>query len=398
MTSKNHETGTNRCLEAFKHWSKEKNNDASIIINIQGDEPLLDTSHLNDIISCFKDPNTTIATLALKVKRNTLLKEGSVYLTKDDNDFALYFSRFPIPYLRDIPKDQWTNHHQYYQHIGIYGFTKESLADFSESSNSLLESSEKLEQLRWLEKGEKIKVATTEFFSQPVDTKEDLKIVRDYFNKKENWFYTFVKKQALKSKIKELIEKEIEAIQNIPIDGIIEPVIDIIHNRVHKKGGKLIISGMGKAGQIGMNIATTLSSTGTPSVFIHPSEAQHGDLGVVQKNDVLLLISNSGKTREILEFNYLVKRLHNNIPVISLSGNETSPLTDISDISLYTGNPKEICPLGLTPTTSTTVMTVVGDILVVGMMEKINFTKEEYAKRHHSGYLGQKAKEWKNLH
>ena len=197
----------------------------------------------------------------------------------------------------------------------------------------------------------------------------------------------------MKSKIKELVEKEIEAIKNIPIDGIIEPVIDIIHNRVHKKGGKLIISGMGKAGQIGMNIATTLSSTGTPSVFIHPSEAQHGDLGVVQKNDVLLLISNSGKTREILEFNYLVKRLHNNIPVISLSGNETSPLTGISDISLYTGNPKEICPLGLTPTTSTTVMTVVGDILVVGMMEKINFTKEDYAKRHHSGYLGQKAKE-----
>lgn len=202
-----------------------------------------------------------------------------------------------------------------------------------------------------------------------------------------------MKKHILKSKIKELISKEIEAIQNIPIDGIIEPVIDIIHNRVHKKGGKLIISGMGKAGQIGMNIATTLSSTGTPSVFIHPSEAQHGDLGVVQKNDVLLLISNSGKTREILEFNYLIKRLHNNIPVISLSGNEKSPLTDISDISLYTGNPKEICPLGLTPTTSTTVMTVVGDILVVSMMEKINFTKEEYAKRHHSGYLGQKAKE-----
>ena len=92
----------------------------------------------------------------------------------------------------------------------------------------------------------------------------------------------------MKSKIKELIDKEIEAIQNIPIDGIIEPVIDIIHNRVHKKGGKLIISGMGKAGQIGMNIATTLSSTGTPSVFIHPSEAQHGDLGVVQKNVVSL--------------------------------------------------------------------------------------------------------------
>jgi 3-deoxy-manno-octulosonate cytidylyltransferase (CMP-KDO synthetase) len=186
MTSKEHKTGTNRCLEAFKKWSNIKNNNASVIINIQGDEPLLDTTHLNDIISCFNDPNTSIATLALKVKENTLLKEGSVYLTKDLNNFALYFSRFPIPFLRDIPKDKWTNHHNYYQHIGIYGFTKESLENFSNTKNSTLENAEKLEQLRWLEKGEKIKIATTDFFSQPVDTKEDLKIVRDYFNKKEN--------------------------------------------------------------------------------------------------------------------------------------------------------------------------------------------------------------------
>ena len=91
MTSKNHETGTNRCLEAFKKWSEKENNNSSIIINIQGDEPLLDPTHLKDIISCFNDPKTTIATLALKVKGNTLLNEGSVYLTKDSNDFALYF-------------------------------------------------------------------------------------------------------------------------------------------------------------------------------------------------------------------------------------------------------------------------------------------------------------------
>ena len=183
LTSKNHETGTNRCLEAFKKWNTKN---CSIVINIQGDEPLLNTQHIHDIISCFKDPKTTIATLALKIKKNTLLKEGSVYLTKDVNDFALYFSRFPIPFLRDIPKKKWTNHHTYYQHIGIYGFRIESLINFSDSKNSSLENAEKLEQLRWLEKGEKIKVATTELFSQPVDTEEDLKIVRDYFNKKEN--------------------------------------------------------------------------------------------------------------------------------------------------------------------------------------------------------------------
>lgn len=196
----------------------------------------------------------------------------------------------------------------------------------------------------------------------------------------------------LKNKVSALIEKEINAINNIPIDGVIEQAVNVLFQNVHLKGGKLIVSGMGKAGQIGMNIATTLSSTGTPAVFIHPSEAQHGDLGLVQKNDVLLLISNSGKTREVLEFDRLVKKLYNNIPVLVLTGNNNSPLKELASVCLYTGNPEEICPLGLTPTTSTTVMTVVGDILVVSMMEKINFTKEDYAKRHHSGYLGKKAK------
>jgi len=196
----------------------------------------------------------------------------------------------------------------------------------------------------------------------------------------------------VKNLIKEYIELEVKAIQNIPIDGIIENVIDIIYKNVHLNNGKVVISGMGKAGQIGMNIATTLSSTGTPAAFIHPSEAQHGDLGLIQKNDVLLLISNSGKTREILEFRELSHQLYGNLPVISLTGNIESPLAKVSNECLYTGNPKEICPLGLTPTTSTTVMTVVGDVLVVSMMKKINFSKSDYAKRHHSGYLGEKAK------
>ena len=197
----------------------------------------------------------------------------------------------------------------------------------------------------------------------------------------------------MKDIIKKYIDQEVNAIKNIPITGIIENVIDIIFQNVHLKNGKVVVSGMGKAGQIGMNIATTLSSTGTPAVSIHPSEAQHGDLGLLQKNDVLLLISNSGKTREILEFIDLAKKLYNNIPVISLTGDQNSPLAKVSNECLFTGNPKEICPLGLTPTTSTTVMTVVGDILVVSMMKKIKFSKEDYAKRHHSGYLGKKAKE-----
>jgi len=135
----------------------------------------------------------------------------------------------------------------------------------------------------------------------------------------------------VKESIKKYIELEVQAIQNIPIDGVIENVLEIIFDRVHQMDGKVIVSGMGKAGQIGMNISTTLSSTGTPSVFIHPSEAQHGDLGIIQKNDVLLLISNSGKTREILEFKELADNLYNDLPLISLTGNNNSPLSKMSD-------------------------------------------------------------------
>jgi len=197
----------------------------------------------------------------------------------------------------------------------------------------------------------------------------------------------------MQDKISALIEKEIEAIRNIPIEGAVEKAVELIFHQVHEKDGKVIVSGMGKAGQIGVNIATTLSSTGTPAFFLHPAEAQHGDLGIIQKNDIIIAISNSGKTRELLELDYLAHRLHPEIKFIVLTGKKESELAQMADVVLWTGGPDEICPLGLTPTTSTTVMTVAGDILVVLLMEKIGFTKQEYAKRHHSGYLGQKAKE-----
>jgi len=196
----------------------------------------------------------------------------------------------------------------------------------------------------------------------------------------------------VQTKIKNLIEKEIEAIRKIPVDGVIQHAIELIYAQVHQKGGKVVVSGMGKAGQIGINIATTLSSTGTPAVFIHPSEAQHGDLGLIQKNDIIIMLSNSGKTREIIELEHLAKILHPGIKIIGLTGNTDGELAKFSDVLLHTGHPEEICPLGLTPTTSTTVMTVVGDVLVVLMMERIGFTKQDYAKRHHSGYLGDKAR------
>ncbi len=197
----------------------------------------------------------------------------------------------------------------------------------------------------------------------------------------------------MKEDIKNILKHEAEAVLNIPVTDNYEAAVDLIVEQVHQKKGKLVTSGMGKAGQIALNISTTFSSTGTPSVYLHPSEAQHGDLGMLQPNDVMLLISNSGKTNEIVKLISLTRGLYPQMKFIVISGNAESQLAKESDVFLYTGNPREVCTLGLTPTTSTTVMTVIGDILVVGTMKRIGFTNEEYAKRHHGGYLGEKSRE-----
>ncbi|MFO7754532.1 MAG: SIS domain-containing protein [Bacteroidales bacterium] len=193
-------------------------------------------------------------------------------------------------------------------------------------------------------------------------------------------------------RVKDIFTREAEAIKNIPVNGFYNDVVEAIYERVHRGKGKVITSGMGKAGQIAHSIATTLSSTGTTAIFLHPSEAQHGDLGIIQENDILFVISNSGRTREILELLGLVEELHKGIPVIVLTGNRDSRLAESADHLLLTGNPQEVCTLGLTPTTSTTVMAVIGDAVVVLLQEKIGFTKKDYAMRHHGGYLGQKSR------
>ncbi len=185
-----------------------------------------------------------------------------------------------------------------------------------------------------------------------------------------------------------ILTAESRAIAAIPYSDDYDRAVELIVEHVHRRGGKLVTSGMGKAGQIALNIATTFSSTGIPAVNLHPSEAQHGDLGVLQPNDVMLLVSNSGRTREILDLVVLARNLYEAVPIIVISGNADSPLARMADASLVTADAEEVCPLGLTPTTSTTMMTVIGDILVVNVMRLTGFTRADYAKRHHGGYLG----------
>lgn len=198
-------------------------------------------------------------------------------------------------------------------------------------------------------------------------------------------------KENVRGLMEDILKRESEAVLSIPVSDGYGEAVELIVEHVNRRGGKLITSGMGKAGQIAMNIATTFCSTGTPAVFLHPSEAQHGDLGIIQRNDLMLLLSNSGKTREIVELVELARILNPDIPIIVITGNSDSLLARIGDVVLFTGGASEVCPLGMTPTTSTTTMTVMGDVLVVATMKAIGFTREEYAKRHHGGYLGHKA-------
>lgn len=196
----------------------------------------------------------------------------------------------------------------------------------------------------------------------------------------------------IEQSMRKILQAESNAILNIPYSADYDKAVELIVEHVHRRGGKLVTSGMGKAGQIAMNISTTFSSTGIPAVNLHPSEAQHGDLGVLQPNDVMLLISNSGKTREILELVALARNLIATVPIIVITGHARSPLAELADATLFTGGAPEVCPLGLTPTTSTTLMTVIGDILVVNVMNRTGFTPHDYALRHHGGYLGDAAR------
>ena len=179
MTSKDHNTGTNRCLEAYRVFSKRKSLNFDVIVNIQGDEPLLDPEQIRLLISCFNDGVTEMATLVIPVKEtDDTFAESGVFVVLDRFNNALYFSRSVIPFVRDSDKKDWTKNHTFYKHIGMYAFKPNSLIEFASLEQTTLEVAESLEQNRWLENGKKIKVEITESESIGVDTQEDVEKVR----------------------------------------------------------------------------------------------------------------------------------------------------------------------------------------------------------------------------
>ena len=183
---------------------------------------------------------------------------------------------------------------------------------------------------------------------------------------------------------KDVLDIEAKAILRLKnnIGDDFDKAVDILYNCK----GRVIVTGMGKSGLIGKKIAATMSSTGTPAYFLHPSESTHGDSGVITRNDVIIAISNSGETQELLNLLPLIKRF--GCEMIGMTGNLNSTLAKTSEVTLDISVEREACPLGKAPTASTTATLAMGDALAVCLMEKKGFTKEDFLMYHPSGKLG----------
>lgn len=183
---------------------------------------------------------------------------------------------------------------------------------------------------------------------------------------------------------RQTIDREIEALKAMEnsLDNTFCQALDMLQ----KTHGRVIVTGMGKSGHIGRKIAATMASTGTPSFFLHPSEASHGDLGMVTADDTVIAISNSGESKELLDILTYCRRF--SIPLIAITKNPESSLGKNSDLILRLPDNREACPLGLAPMSSTTATLVMGDILAAALMVRKGFTEQDFRLRHPGGKLG----------
>lgn len=187
------------------------------------------------------------------------------------------------------------------------------------------------------------------------------------------------------------IARNIISIENeslVSLRKSIDQSFDKVADLIHKSSGKVVLTGVGKSGIVAMKIVATLCSTGTPSIYLHAADATHGDIGMIEKNDVVIGISKSGNSREIKDLIPYLK-MNGNV-LIGMTANSTSFLAKQSDYLLFTPVEKEACPNGLAPTVSTTVQMVMGDALAIALMELNGFKSEDFAKLHPSGTLGKK--------
>jgi len=190
--------------------------------------------------------------------------------------------------------------------------------------------------------------------------------------------------KSILKRIKQVLDIESQAIRDLKVDESYIKAIELLYNT----RGRVVLTGMGKAGIIAQKISATLASTGTPSLWLHPAEAVHGDLGRVTRDDVVIALSNSGETEEITKFLPIIKRI--GACLIAITGNPKSTLAKYSDVVINAKVEKEACPFNLAPTASTTAMLAIGDALAIALLELKGFKEDDYALFHPAGTLGKR--------
>lgn len=377
LTPKDCPSGTVRIGSLLERLSGD------FILNVQGDEPFIEPRLLGELIREAERTRCDIITAVNPIQDpDDLFNRNIVKAVLASDGRAIYFSRHPCPYVRDAKRSEWLQRTPFYRHIGVYGYTCETLGWYLRQPACELERAESLEQLRFIDHGWRFQTVRTEYSPTGIDTLEDLEKARRQLVEGAD--------QPLHAPHYEVaratVYAEIEALETVLVRNreTLSRAVDLILS----SSGKVVVTGLGKSGIIGHKISATLASTGTPSVFMNASEALHGDLGIVSGGDVVLMISNSAATEELVKMVPSLNRI--GVRCIGMFGRTSTPLCKHVEIVLDIGVEREACPLNLAPMSSTTNTLVLGDAIAAAVMKARGFRDADFAVFHPGGTLGRK--------
>jgi D-arabinose 5-phosphate isomerase GutQ len=338
---------------------------ADLYVNLQSDEPLICPEDIDRLIFAMDEGSSiVVGTLAHPIPYNEADDPNIVKVVTNNWGDAMYFSRSLIPYSKGISMVG------YFRHLGVYAYRAEALKEFASLPRGAAERAESLEQLRWLEKGGSIYVLKVDSCGPAVDTPDGARTVEKILTTRtqvqDTYTRVFLEQSAALSRMATFD----------PSKFAFRQAVELILTAKRR----VILSGIGKSGIIAHKIAATLSSIGIPSLFVHPAEAKHGDLGMVHREDVAIIISQTGRTAETL---WLTETLKNfGVKILAITGNANSIIGELADVVLETPVAQESIPGIPAPSVSTTLALVMGDALAAAVAQVKGVTAEDFARLH----------------
>ncbi|MDP0500769.1 MAG: 3-deoxy-manno-octulosonate cytidylyltransferase [Verrucomicrobiota bacterium JB022] len=361
--------------------------EADFFLNVQGDEPFIDPDLLRSLLQRARDTGCDLVTAVTPIRsRADLFNPSVVKAVRASDGRAVYFTRATAPYLRDVSWADWIDQRTHFRHLGVYGYTRAALQWYAQQAPCALEQQEKLEQLRFVDHQWNFQTVVTDYAGVGIDTPEDLRhasrLMEQGLSPEQLMQPPSVHEQVAQT----TLLHEIEALQSL-LPRNRQEITRAVELILTAKG-KVVVTGLGKSGLVGHKIAATLASTGTPAVFLNAAEALHGDLGLVNPGDVVLMLSNSAATVELIKMLPSLKKI--GVDLIGIFGQLQTQLAQEMRVVIDISAVREACPLGVAPMSTTTNTLAVGDALAAALMKAKGFTDEDFAVYHPGGSLGRK--------